>query len=468
MVAPACAQSASDYPATPVPLPAGAAVRPGHVAFALRDAGKGSATATVGRAATRVVSVLALAFLMAFAAPTLADVPIPGTDVASVRAWLLANNPDLRAMQAEADAAQARIYPAGALPDPMATIELREIDPDRPTLLPGNVGSTTYSLRQSFPLWGKRGLARDVARQQAEAVRLERDAAALTLLAQAEQAYVRYWHARESVRIVDRLIDLLGQVEEVARVRYSLGLAAQQDSIRAQVARTTMQRERIERMAARREAIAMLNAVLGRPADALLAEPASEPALRIPSASLADAQATVADAQPPLLQARLALANAADAAARLRRRQRFPDLVLGVGVMQREDRVDSLEVMLEVEIPLQQRARREREREAMSMGEAAHWRVQAATSDLQGQLGQSWALAESARDQRLLIEQTLLPQTQANFESALASYRVGQVDFGTLLESLEAWQGADLSRVDARRDELLGAAAVRVIVGSIE
>ncbi len=411
---------------------------------------------------------MALSILLAFAPATFAQSPLPGADVASIRMWLMANNPDLQAMQAEAEAARARIYPAGALPDPMASMELQEIDPDRPTLLPNNVGSTTYRLKQPIPLWGKRGLAREIAGQQANATQLERDATALGLFAQAEQAYVRYWHARESVVVVDRRIELLGQVEEVARVRYSLGVAAQQDSIRAQVARTTMQLERIERLAVRRESAAMLNALLGRPADAPLAEPVGEPALGLPAGSLAHALAGLENAQHPALQARLAMAGAADTAAQLQRRQRFPDITLGVGVMQRDDRVDSLEVMLEVDIPLQQRARREREREAVLMGDAARLRVQAMRNDLQGQLGQAWAQSDGARDQRQLIEHTLLPQSQANFESALASYRVGDVDFGTLLEALEAWQGADLSRVDVRRDELLGAAAVRAIVGSVE
>ena len=71
----------------------------------------------------------------------------------------------------------------------------------------------------------------------------------------------------------------------------------------------------------------------------------------------------------------------------------------------------------------------------------------------------------SAREQQQLIEKTLLPQADANFKSALASYQVGKVDFGTLLEALSEWQGADLARVDATREELLGAAAVRAIVG---
>ena len=146
----------------------------------------------------------------------------------------------------------------------MASVELEEIDPDQPSLLPGNVGLTTYRLRQRFPLWGKRELSRDVARSEAQSVRFERDATALELLAQAEQAYVRYWHGREAVAVIDRLIALLEQVQDVAGVRYALGMAAQQDSIRAQVERTAMQRERIERLATRAEATADLNAVLGR------------------------------------------------------------------------------------------------------------------------------------------------------------------------------------------------------------
>ncbi|MHB8911653.1 MAG: TolC family protein, partial [Lysobacter sp.] len=134
---------------------------------------------------------------------------LPGADVASIRAWLYTNNPQLRALQADADAAEARILPAGALPDPMASVQLKEIDPNRPSLLPGNVGSTTYLLKQRFPLWGKRELSRNVARYEAQSVQYQRDATALELLAQAEEAYVRYWHIREAVVVIDRQLALL-------------------------------------------------------------------------------------------------------------------------------------------------------------------------------------------------------------------------------------------------------------------
>ena len=408
---------------------------------------------------------LALAWSLLSSPFAFAADPLPGADAASIRAWLHANNPQLRALQYDADAADARILPAGALPDPMASVELDDIDPDRPSLLPGKVGVTTYRLKQQFPLWGKRELSRDVARYEAQSARFERDATALDLLAQAEEAYVRYWHIREAVVVIDRRIALLDQIEEVAGVRYALGMAAQQDSIRAQVEHTAMQRERIERLATRREAMAGLNALLGRRADAPLAEPTGQPVLAVEDSTLAAALQRLDRGAHPALQASTALATAANRNVELVRRNRFPDVSLSLGTMQRGNRLDGYEVMVEVEIPFQQSARRERERESRLIEDGALSRTSAARSELHGRLGAAWARRTSAREQRELIEKTLLPQTDANFKSAMASYQVGEVDFGTLLEALREWQGADLARLDATRDELLGAAAVRAING---
>ncbi len=71
------------------------------------------------------------------------------------------NNPELAGMRFEADAAAQRVLPAGALPDPKFSMELRDLTrmgERNPTLLPGRVGSTRYLLTQELPWFGKRGL----------------------------------------------------------------------------------------------------------------------------------------------------------------------------------------------------------------------------------------------------------------------------------------------------------------------
>ncbi|SFN64549.1 TolC family protein [Dokdonella immobilis] len=403
--------------------------------------------------------------LWTLALPVIAAEPIPGHSLESIRAWVLEHNPELRALDFEAQAAEARILPAGALPDPMASVAIRGLNPDKPWRSVDAGREFDYALRQRLPLWGKRDLARTAASQDAVAVGLDRLTTARDLLADAEAAYARYWHADQAVAVLDRRIALIGQIEEMARVRYALGRAAQQDAIRAQVEQTSLQRERIERIAAKEEAVAMLNAVLGRRADAALATPNGIPGLVVRSASLADALGGT-DAHPAV-RAQQARAEAAHTNVALQRRNRFPDITVGVGAMQIGNGIKSTELMLEVEIPFQQHARRERERESRLLEDAALARMEATLHAVEERGASAWAQWTSARERRGLIENTLLPQADATWQSALASYQVGEVDFGTLLEALNEWQGADLARVDALRDELLGAAAVRAIEGEI-
>lgn len=412
----------------------------------------------------RFVATGALVFLMAGGCVSAAE-PLPGGDLSSVRHWLLDHNLDLQVLQAEAEAADARVLPAGALPDPTGSIELDDIDREHPSLLPANVGVTTYRLRQRVPLWGKRDLSRHAASDQADAAHWLRDAQARELLAQADAAYVRYWYARESLRTLDRIDTVLEQITEVARVSYSLGQAPQQDALSAQLERAGLQRERITRLVEQHHISAELNTLLGRAADAPLAEPHAPPVIALGEMTLEQALQAIKDGHHPALQASQAMMSAANRNTALELRNRYPDISVSLGTMQRGHRLDGYELMLEVDIPFQQRARRERERESRLLESASQTRRDATRLMLENRMGIAWANWHGAREQRELIENTLLTQALATYESALASYRTGNVDFGTLLDALRGWQRTGLDHLDAMRDELLGAAAVRAIVG---
>lgn len=394
-----------------------------------------------------------------------ADDTPPGADVASVRAWLLQHNPELRAREAETEAARAQAIAAGSLPNPSVGISLQGISPNHPSLMPANVGSTSYQLRQRIPLWGKRGLARDIAERNADATGASREAAARELLAQAEAAYVRYWHAGQALRLIDEQIALLQALEEIAGVRYALGMVPQQDAIRAQVQTTRVRGERIALEEAGHEAGMLLNLLLGRRADAPLATALQAPQMAVASASLGDALARLDTGGHPALQAARAQVAAAQDSLRLRQRERWPDISVGVGAMQRGHRIDGYELMLEVELPLQRRAIAARESEARRLQDAAQARADVQQASLGGQLGIAWAQWRSAQRQRGLLATTRIPQAEANYRSALASYQVGDVDFNALLDALTEWQDARLAHLDATRDELLGAASVRALEG---
>lgn len=390
----------------------------------------------------------------------------PGADVESVRAYALAHSPVLAAATLDADAARAAVLPSGALPDPTLSVALRDASP---VLRPDDARVDRGNLvqwRQSIPLWGKRGLAREVASADADRAAAERDAAARRLLADVEATYARYWESGQALAVLERRLSLVEAVEAVAGVRYAVGLAAQQDAIRAQVLRTSLVAERLARSAARDEAAALLNALLGRPADAALAAPRGVPSLPVRWTTLDAARAALAPASQPELASRAFAVAAAERSAELQRRRRRPDVTFGVGAMQEGGGIGGLELMLEVEIPLQQRVRREREREADLRAEAARLRSRAATVDLDARLAGALAQWSAAGARRRLAETTLAVQSDANYRSALAGYQAGEVDFATVLDALDAWQGAELVRLAAQRDELVAAAAVRAIEGA--
>jgi outer membrane protein TolC len=149
------------------------------------------------------------------------------------------------------------------------------------------------------------------------------------------------------------------------------------------------------------------------------------------------------------------------------RRERLPDIGVGLGLMQMGDRAEGWELMFEVEIPLQQGARRQRERAADLRAEAAGAREQAVADELRGRVGAAYAMWQSAGEQEGLVSGQLLPQAQAGLESALAGYQVGAVDFDTLLQALTLTLNAERDRLDARRDRLQAAVELKLLQGKL-
>lgn len=188
-----------------------------------------------------------------------------------------AQNPELAAMRAEADAAAQRVQPAGALPDPVLRVEMMNINNYGNdagfNLLPNKVGETKYTLMQTLPAWGKRDLRREVANAEVQQATARTAGAWTELAMRIKTSYARYYLAAGNQRLTREILDLMARVEQIAQARYAGGLVAQQDAIRAQIEQTTMRSELIMQESETRQVRARLNSLLAREATAPLAEP---------------------------------------------------------------------------------------------------------------------------------------------------------------------------------------------------
>lgn len=404
-------------------------------------------------------AALALATLPAGAQPL-------GATAESLLAYARQSNPEFALMQREAEAAAARVTPAGALPDPSFSIEWRDITRDgtiSPTLSPSNVGSTKYTVRQMFPWPGKRDLARSAAEAAAEQSNQAARATWNELAMKLKVAHARRYELARRREIVGEIDDLLANLESITRARYAGGLAAQADAVRALSERTMLRGELISLAAQARTVDAQVNALLARPPDAPL-EAAVRPrsvAAGLPYPALVE---RLRDRSPELAADRARL-DGAERSRELAYRNRYPDFALALSPIQRDNRLADWDVMFEVTIPLQQGTRRAQEREAEAMVAAATARREATLQRALGELGTALAQLEAAREMQALTETSLLPQARLNLQAALAAYETGKVDFAALLDAERQVRQVRLTLLAAEVEAQMRLAEIERLLG---
>jgi len=395
------------------------------------------------------------------AGPAVAQQEAPiGSTVQELTDYAEAHNPDLIAARYELEAARARVQPAGALADPMFEVELRDMDRDL-----NRVGSVKYTLAQPLPFWGKRDLRAEVAESGARAAQGEERAAATEIHERIKTAFAQYYLIREATRLNSEILTLMLNLERVAQTRFANGLAPQQDVIKAQVEQTVIKSELI---ALDTEAVHIrgrINSLLNRPAEAPLAEPRGlRPAPPIASLDMEILEDRLR-ATNPLLFAQSARLAGSEANRKLVERNRYPDFMVGVSPIQADDRLAAWEARVSINIPLQQETRRSQEREAAALVNAARTRQEAIASRLLNELHEALATWEAARRQELLIRDTLLPQAEANYQSAMVGYENGKVDFATLLEAERQVKRARLDRLKVRVEQESRMAQIERMIG---
>ena len=392
----------------------------------------------------------------------------PGRTVASLLDYARENNPEYAAMRYEAQAAQERIEPAGALMDPKVQIEWRDITKmgeQGATLSPSRVGSTKYLLMQDLPWYGKRDLKREIAELEAAGAEGRARGNWAELSAKVKALHTQLYTVEHNAALAREILDLMLRLERLAQLRYGSGLAAQADVIRAQSEQTAMRNELILLDNEKRQLEARLNGLLARPAGAPLAAPEQLRPLPAPAQLEFDTLAERVRARNPRLFSDGHGIRAAEKNRELTLKNRYPDFTVGVSPIQYQSEVKEWEVMLQFNLPLQQGTRRAQEREAEAMLAAAQARKEASVNQIFSELAENLSALDAARRSATLIEDSLLPQAELTLRSALAAYENGKVDFATLLEAQRQIRQARVNLLKTQGDARVRLAEVERLLG---
>jgi outer membrane protein, heavy metal efflux system len=412
----------------------------------------------------------AIAIALATGTPSfaLASEAEPGSSVESLLELARERNPEYASMRHEAQSADERVAPAGALPDPKLRVEFEDITKmgeQRPTLLPNRVGSTRYTLMQDLPWFGKRDLKRDIASFEAESAQGRALGNWAELSSRIKTSYAQFYYIRQNERLTREILDLMVRLEKIAQVRYAGGLAAQQDVIRTQVEQTNLKNEMIALESERLQTQAKLNALVARPAGAPLAQPERLRPLPEPARLDYSALEERVRVRSPQLRTEDARTRSAEKTRELTYKNRYPDVTVGVAPLQSGSAIKEWMLMVELNIPLQQSSRRSQEREAEAMLAAARSRKESVINQALAELSENLSALEAARRTELTITGSLLPQAELTYQSALASYQNGKLDFATLLDSQRQIRQAKQSQIKVQAEGQARLAEIERLLG---
>jgi outer membrane protein TolC len=387
---------------------------------------------------SQVVAALGLAALISLTRSVAAgaqETPRAPMLLGDLYTQLQRGNPKLVAARSLARAAESRI--AGALRPPDPVLQLGFMNYSVPRLAPtATIGMAQLQLMQMLPLGGKLALAGRVASSQASATSARAEDVSWDVRAQAATAFYDLYASDRSLEVKRETLRILQDIERTAESMYRVGEGRQADVLRAQVEIAKMAEDTIRVQAMREAAGAKLNALLDRDASAVVGAPVL-PQLpgSIPTRAWFD---SIAFGERPVVRAGLDEVRAAESSERLARKEIWPDLQVGVQYAQRggemgTDRMGSL--MFGASIPVFARDRQLKMREeTAAMKQMALSDLAAMRAETRGRIGEAYANLTAARSLARLYRTTVLPQAEATAASAMNAYRVGGVDFMTLLD----------------------------------
>ncbi|HPE14033.1 MAG TPA: TolC family protein [Actinomycetota bacterium] len=353
--------------------------------------------------------------------------------LANAIAMVRQQSPMLAAARSEAEALRARIAPAGAMPDPTLTLglmnrPLRGFGADEPMTM------NQVQLSQELPWPGTLAAMRRQAGLLAGAEALAAAEVEVSLVAEMAQRYFAIAALDRTAVIHERTRDLLRDYFDVTTARYAVGDVPQQDVLQAQVAVASMT-ETLVVLAQRRVAeVARLNATLGRDARAVVAA-VELPSIPEPLPGI-DSLMALAAAGRPALRAAAVRVDAAEAGVAVARREQYPALMLGAAWNHRPAFDDMASLMVGIRLPVRPGSRQQpRILEMDAMAAMAAAMTTELTNQTWAALVEARAEAERARALTELYATAILPQASAAVEAALSAYRVGSVDYMTLVES---------------------------------
>lgn len=350
----------------------------------------------------------------------------------------LESSPELGALAAKSAALEAVPSQAGALPDPVLSLNAMNLPTDTFDFDQEPMTQIQLGLSQAIPFPGKRRLKREAAEFEYKASQASYYEGRTVLIRSVRGAWWQLFSVDRAIEIVERNQDLMRDFIEIAQTKYTVGDGLQQDVLLAQLELTRLL-DRESRLRGKRAGVrSHLNGLLDRPAGQKVSLPRKPDSVELPEIPSGSELLLQAQDSRELLNVQRELLRAARERVELAERDRYPDFRIGAGYGYRqgedpirgEDRADFFSILFSVNLPIYSKDKQskaieqkvhEREARAFALSNVARM--------IEAEVGQKIADYQSARDRVRILDDAIIPQAEQTVASMLAGYQVNKVDF---------------------------------------
>jgi cobalt-zinc-cadmium efflux system outer membrane protein len=363
------------------------------------------------------------------------------------------NQPQIEAAYFDWAASVERITRERSLPDPRLTFE-SDISDVVMSLMPG--------LMMDFPGPGKLKAAANVAAAESEMKYFAFESSVLQTALALKKAYYQLHFLDAKLSVNQQTLNLLADLEKLARTQNEVGKVTLQDVLRAQIEQDRLTTEIENLKDSRSPLLAQFKAALG-----LTAEQTNPPVPQqlesTPLDLTSDQLWATALARNPRLKAMETDVRRAEASLRLAYKARVPDFSVGLEADAKASPV-IFNPQLAVTLPVWRDKLEAEIAAAQASRRAAEARLSAEQIALAVEFAEkSFMFREASRTLELLTGR-LLPKARQSLEVARAAYLSGRRDFLNLIDAERTLLGFQLTEVEARIQRELALAELSLLI----
>lgn len=350
----------------------------------------------------------------------------------------LKNNHEILMAEAKWKTSTFRIPQVKSLPDPMFMIGYQNEGWRRYSFGEMEGAQWMFAASQMFPFPGKLSLKGEMAERDSEVLKHAIDSVRLNVIKQVKELFYDLYMTYKEMDLIRERAELFKRIEDAALVRYSSGMAPQQEVLMAQTEKY-MLLEREEMLKQKIQSIeAMLNATLGRDVNSPLGRPA-EPTRRDFKYSI-DELISLAHKASPYVKSKEEMVSAGKVRIAMVEKEYYPDFTLtGTVIKRAREFEDMWSLTLAVNIPLFYKTKqRQALNETRSLLSETEHELEATRIMLSSEIKDNYSMLKTAERLMELYKSGLIQKTYQDFELALTGYVTGKVEAITVISRLKA------------------------------